>query len=342
VETSHTNFLQLLPPVLVVIALIYFSYAFYVHYFQPSQVLNKTLLRVSDTLSSMKEGDVDMRKIGAARVFRESGLERLWNEFSKTLHVQNWENAGRVEKRARLTVPSRAYFSVSTVIEGPLRAHYFKHLPGILTGIGIIGTFAGLLFGLSNFDSTSPDKMVSSVNLLLSGVRDAFYASALAITVAMVITHMEKLQYRKCVSALDDLNSAVDSLFDSGVEQEYLAAIAQQTRGFESQAEGFRKAIMESLSLVANESRLSQERFAELIRSAMFEAMADATRKSGVQLEQTVIRHMREPLEEMTRKIESRLNSAKVSNADIASKIVRATNGPSSANHPVVTRQELS
>ena len=83
-------------------------------------------------------------------------------------------------------MPAKAYFSVSAVIEGPLRAHYFKHLPGILTGIGIIGTFAGLLFGLSNFDSSSPDTMAQSVNLLLSGVRDAFYASALAITVAMV------------------------------------------------------------------------------------------------------------------------------------------------------------
>jgi putative membrane protein len=73
------------------------------------------------------------------------------------------------------------------------------------------------------------------VNLLLSGVRDAFYASALAITVAMVITHLEKSQYRKCVGALDDLNAVIDSLFDSGVEQEYLAAIARQTRGFENQ-----------------------------------------------------------------------------------------------------------
>lgn len=223
-----------------------------------------------------------------------------------------------------------------------LRAHYFKHLPGILTGVGIIGTFSGLLFGLSNFDSSSPDTMAQSVNLLLSGVRDAFYASALAITVAMVITHMEKLQYRKCVSALDELNSVVDSLFDSGVEQEYLAAIAHQTRGFENQADGFRNAITESLALVANESKLSQERFAELIRTAMFEAMTDVTRKSNAHLEQTLIRHLREPVEEMTRKIESRINSTKVSNADIASKIVRASNGSGSANHVAVSRQEQS
>lgn len=342
VETTYTNFLQLVPPALVVIFLLYFSYTFYIYYFKPSQGLDRTLRRISGTLASMKEGDADLRKIGASRVFRESGLDRLWAEFSKTLHVQHLDSGGKIEKRARLTVPARAYFSVSAVIEGPLRAHYFKHLPGILTGVGIIGTFSGLLFGLSNFDSSSPDTMAQSVNLLLSGVRDAFYASALAITVAMVITHMEKLQYRKCVSALDELNSVVDSLFDSGVEQEYLAAIAHQTRGFENQADGFRNAITESLALVANESKLSQERFAELIRTAMFEAMTDVTRKSNAHLEQTLIRHLREPVEEMTRKIESRINSTKVSNADIASKIVRASNGSGSANHVAVSRQEQS
>lgn len=68
----------------------------------------------------MKEGDADLRKIGASRVFRESGLDRLWAEFSKTLHVQHLDSGGKIEKRARLTVPARAYFSVSAVIEGPL------------------------------------------------------------------------------------------------------------------------------------------------------------------------------------------------------------------------------
>lgn len=340
-ESMNVNLLQLLAPALVVIFLLYFSFVFYSDYYKPSQALEKSLNRIRTTLTSMREGDADMRKSGATRVFRESGLERLWTEFSKTLHVQTYEAGGRVEKRARLTVPAKAYFSVSAVIEGPLRAHYFKHLPGILTGVGIIGTFSGLLFGLSNFDSTSPDKMAESVNLLLSGVRDAFYASALAITVAMIITHLEKLQYRKCVSELDDLNAVIDSLFDSGVEQEYLAAIARQTRGFESQADAFRQAIVESLNLITNESKLSQDRMAELIRSAMLEAVADSTRKSNAHFEQTVIRHMREPIEEMTRRIENRITSAKVSNVDIASKIVRASQ-PAAVAHAAANRQELS
>ncbi len=157
----------------------------------------------------------------------------------------------------------------------------------------------------------------------------------------MIMTHLEKLQFRKCVGALDELSTVIDSLFDSGVEQEYLAAIARQTRGFESQADAFRQAIMESLSLITNESKLSQDRLAELIRAAMFEALADSARKSNAHLEQTMIRHIREPIEDMTRRVESRITSSKVSSVDIASKIVRASQ-PASTVHTSTKRQELT
>ena len=34
------------------------------------------------------------------------------------------------------------------MVDAPLRTEFYKHLPGILTGLGIIGTFSGLIIGL--------------------------------------------------------------------------------------------------------------------------------------------------------------------------------------------------
>lgn len=293
---------------------------------------------MASTLASMKEGDADIRKNGASRVFSRTVFENIWSEFAKTLHVQIVETENGKEKRARLTIPARAYFNVSTVVETPLKVQYFKHLPGILTGVGIIGTFAGLLFGLSNFDSSSPETMAKSVNLLLSGVRDAFYASTLAITLAMLITHLEKLQYRKCVSALEEMTVVIDSLFDGGVEEEYLAAIAKQTKSFETQADGFRQAVTESLNLIAQDSRAAQDRLADMIRDAMFEALTESSRKSNAHFEQALARQIKEPLEEMTRKIESRISTSKISNAEISQKIIRASQSTTGTGNSV--RQE--
>ena len=44
-------------------------------------------------------------------------------------------------------MPAEMYFNGQSVVDGRLRAEFFKHLPGLLTGIGIIGTFTGLIGG---------------------------------------------------------------------------------------------------------------------------------------------------------------------------------------------------
>ncbi|MDD5320722.1 MAG: hypothetical protein PHD43_08960 [Methylococcales bacterium] len=47
-----------------------------------------------------------------------------------------------------------------------------KHQPGILTGIGIIGIFLGLLRGLSTFSvSSDPETVRVSLDTLIHGVR---------------------------------------------------------------------------------------------------------------------------------------------------------------------------
>lgn len=45
----------------------------------------------------------------------------------------------------RATVPAETFFTEQALVDTPLRTEFFKHVPGILTGIGIIGTFYGLL-----------------------------------------------------------------------------------------------------------------------------------------------------------------------------------------------------
>lgn len=53
----------------------------------------------------------------------------------------------------KLTAPTCHFFSLSALVNRRLSIEYFKHLPGILSGVGIVGTFSGLLFGWSNFDA---------------------------------------------------------------------------------------------------------------------------------------------------------------------------------------------
>ena len=69
-------------------------------------------------------------------------LSHLWEEFRDTLHEQkDLDASGSHQITAiRQTVPAETYFSEQILVHSPLRTEFFKHLPGILTGIGIIGT----------------------------------------------------------------------------------------------------------------------------------------------------------------------------------------------------------
>jgi hypothetical protein len=108
-------------------------------------------------------------------------------------------------------------------VDTPLRTEYFRHLPGILTGLGIIGTFFGLIIGLSGFDPGTPEKVQESVNGLIRDVLYAFVGSLVAIVCAMIVTHLEKHWLRLCYERLETLTDRIDQLFDAGVGEEYLA-----------------------------------------------------------------------------------------------------------------------
>ncbi len=219
--------LRFVPHILVITLLGLAIYYFYTLYVAKARELSKTLIWITDIVRTMRSGAPDTRQAGLAKIFKNTILENNWVEFSRTLHEQYEVLEGRSRlKKHRLTVPSNYFFTPASIIDKQLRVNYFKHLPGLLTSIGIIGTFSGLLYGLSTFDATSPERINLSVGSLLSGVRDAFYASAFAITLAMVVTHVEKLFYQRCLSRLEDLNDAINAMFDGGVYEEYMAIIA--------------------------------------------------------------------------------------------------------------------
>src|SRR5262249_40772335 len=74
----------------------------------------------------------------------DKALKHLWDEFKDTLHGQRELNSqtGLFEvSEKRQTQPAELYFSAQTLVDIPLHTEFFKHLPGILTGLGIIGTF---------------------------------------------------------------------------------------------------------------------------------------------------------------------------------------------------------
>ncbi|WP_413456964.1 hypothetical protein [Herbaspirillum huttiense] len=70
---------------------------------------------------------------------QDEKLAHLWNEYEESLHVQSEERDGQlIDIGARATLPAEMYFNGQIVVDSRLGTEFFKHLPGIFTGIGIV------------------------------------------------------------------------------------------------------------------------------------------------------------------------------------------------------------
>jgi hypothetical protein len=196
---------------------------FIVAFFWPSILLGRVLSPLPAALKGVSKGDLDgIRALFAA----QRDLQKFWPQYEETLHKQHDFIAGDSTRRCvsiRATLPAEAFFNAQNIIEPYVKSELFKHFPGIYTGIGILGTFGGLITGLKSFHIDNDASAVrSSLQSLLSLVSEAFVVSAVAIGLAMLLTFVEKLRIERLVATLQKVCHEIDRHFMAGVLEEYL------------------------------------------------------------------------------------------------------------------------
>lgn len=176
-------------------------------------------------------------------------LAHSWSEYLETLHPQRAvgvDGQSRVV-RWRATAMAETFFSESAIVYTPLKADFYKHLPGILTGVGIIGTFLGLIIGLSSFDVSDPREAQAQLRNLINAVGHAFFVSGAAIALAMIFTWVEKSLVTARTKQLGILRQNIDSLFTAGAGEEYLEKIARFSETQATQAAHIKDALVADL-----------------------------------------------------------------------------------------------
>jgi ABC-type transporter Mla subunit MlaD len=208
-----------------------------------------------DALKVIKETRADGSAVAiddiAATAMKTPRLHNLWLEYRQTLHPQ--AEPGR-ERRWRATTLAESFFSEEALVDSPLKTEFYKHLPGILTGLGIIGTFTGLIIGLINFDvSLDPAQAQTQLRNLINSVGHAFFVSAVAISLAMLFTWIEKslltLRYRQ----VEQLRELIDGMFDVGADYEYLERLVVAAETSATQAERIKDALADQLREIFTE-----------------------------------------------------------------------------------------
>jgi hypothetical protein len=159
----------------------------------------------------------------------------------------------------RSTIPASAYFSAEYLVDSRLRTEFFKHLPGIFTGIGIIGTFTGLIEGLRRFQvSENAATVRTSLESLMHSVGEAFLISAAAIGAAMLVTLIEKMILASLYRKAEEIAHAIDAQFNSGAGEEYLARLVTASEASASQSKILKDALVKELGDILRELTAAQ------------------------------------------------------------------------------------
>lgn len=156
-------------------------------------------------------------------------IQHLWREHKKTLYSTATEQGGIETSRWHATVAAESLWNGQLAVDGRLKTDFFKHLPGIFTGLGIIGTFAGLIEGLRQFKvSSEADVVRTSLETLMHSVGEAFLISAAAITAAMVVTFLEKMLLSSLYRKVDSIAEILDARFPYSAPEDIL----KKTEGY--------------------------------------------------------------------------------------------------------------
>lgn len=145
----------------------------------------------------------------------------IWNKFERTLFKS--DNEGIM-----MTQDPESFYNDQTLLEDiPLAI--FHGMPGIFTGVGLLGTFLGLTVGLTNIDFNNIETMKSGIEGLLKGTTTAFWTSVVGLIFALAFTILSNIYCSRPYNrARAGLIKQLNSLFPVKSIEEFLSRQAEQ------------------------------------------------------------------------------------------------------------------
>lgn len=304
---------QLIAPVFVFSLVTVLCLWYAVRYLWRSFTLSRQLKRLIQDLDAIRDVAPPKRRGELERLFEAHPLGHAWREYAETLHDQFEVRDGERQLLcSRATVGAGHFFTAQTVVETPLGTEFYKHLPGILTGIGIVGTFFGLMLGLQHFDPSSIEHVAASVDQLLKDVMFAFLGSFYSIFASIAVTTSEKWRLGRCYKHLETLVESIDGLFNSGVGEEYLAELVKSSNESSIQTRQLKDSLVTDLR-------------------EMLQNLVDTQVRENLKLADTLTTNYRDSSQVMAERIGGAIENSLKSPLEAIAGAVNAANGDRSA-----------
>lgn len=150
-------------------------------------------------------------------------LGKLWKEFDESL-IKKYDDGKFI---IRNSIDAEYFFNKKTMISH-LGSKLFSSIPGMLLGIGLLGTFTGLYFALIQMDVTNVDKLQESIKILINMAGVKFAASIWGLGLSVLFTFTDKRLESGLESKLDRIQILIDQIFIRETAEQNLDGILLQ------------------------------------------------------------------------------------------------------------------
>ena len=194
-------------------------------------------------------------------LFENEALERRYQEFHSYIE-KSQSGIGDIED----------YINESE-IDGIIGKRMLEMIPDVLTSLGILGTFIGLVFGLKNFEPSNYEAMTASVSSLVNGIKVAFLTSIYGLSLSMVFSYNTKSAYgdlmKSCYRFLDKFHSLVLPSGESEARNMMINYQETQTAAIEKMTEQFSEHLANSFEKVITPSFRKMNQSMDILTETM-------------------------------------------------------------------------
>ena len=255
---------------------------------------------------------------------RNIELKEMWREFSDSLITrQRGENQ---EQMVYKTDEASLFFSEERLLGQYVNLRFWNSVPSILVGLGILGTFVGLVWGLvpfSGIDFSDTDGIRGAIQELLSGVSTAFVTSVWGMLLSLVFNWVEKWRIGRMSQKVAALQRALDELFTLTTQEEIAFRqedeLAQQTQALKAfstdLANEIKSAMAQGRQEIITEFRNAPETFSNAIGEQLTPSLNNlnsAVTNSAGNIETVMVKESQQILQQMANQLVPRLDTLNI------------------------------
>lgn len=145
-------------------------------------------------------------------LFQQKALDALFENFMAKAKKQ--ERDGQVISNVEETINED---SLSLRCWGGV----VRQIPGTLTALGLLGTFLGLIIGISTIGFSSVEAALSSIESLIGGIRTAFYTSIAGVILSILFDLVFRMMWNGMLRELGMFTEAFHSVVFPNVEEQF-------------------------------------------------------------------------------------------------------------------------